>query len=67
MSPIATQMNEYTIDIVINIIGASLSELHTSKIFRRVNHARQKTDQDECQLKYHTSSTKSQKNHSVDY
>ena len=40
---------------------------HTSERFRRVNHARQKTDKNDCQLKYHTSSTKSRMNHSVDY
>ena len=42
-------------------------EPHTSERFRRVNHARQKMDKNDCQLKYHTSSTKSRKNHSVDY
>ena len=49
------------------LIGASLSEPHTSERFRRVNHARQRTDKNDCQLKYHTSSKKSRKNHSVDY
>ena len=49
------------------IIGASLSEPHTSERFRRVNHAQQKTDKNDCRLKYHTNSTKSRKNHSVDY
>ena len=34
------------------IIGASLSELHTSEIFHRVNHAQQKTDKNDCRLKF---------------
>ena len=50
-----------------NIIGASLSEPHTSERFCRVNHARQKMDKNDCRLEYHTNSTKSRKNHSVDY
>ena len=34
------------------IIGASLSEPHTSEIFRRVNHTQQKTDKNDCRLKF---------------
>ena len=45
------------------IIGESLSEPHTSRKFRR--DVRQKKDKNECRLKYHTSSTKSRKNHSI--
>ena len=39
------------------LIGASLSEPHTSERFHMVNHEQQKMDKNECRLKYHTSST----------